>query len=208
MTYDEAMERFGHDAPDLRFGLEIVDFTDLAREAEFRVFRGAADSGGQRVRGINAKGAAAKYSRKDIDELTASICQVSGAKGLAWFKVEEGGTLDSPIAKNFRRELLDEDRASGCRPSRATCCCSWPTRSKCTCKALHDLRKRLGEELKLYDPKAMNFSWVVEFPMFAWNEEEKLLGGDASSVHRAAAAGCGAARRPIRASAARRPTTW
>ena len=81
MTYDEAMERFGHDAPDLRFGLEIVDITELAREAEFRVFRGAADSG-QRVRGINAKGAAAKYSRKDIDELTAAICQVSGAK--AW----------------------------------------------------------------------------------------------------------------------------
>ncbi len=64
MTYDEAMERFGHDAPDLRFGLEIVDVTDLAREAEFRVFRAAAD-GGQHVRGINAKGAAAKYSRRE-----------------------------------------------------------------------------------------------------------------------------------------------
>ena len=66
MTYDEAMERFGHDAPDLRYGLELVDLTDIAREAEFRVFRGAADSGG-RVHGINAKGSAARYSRKDID---------------------------------------------------------------------------------------------------------------------------------------------
>ena len=72
MTYDEAMERFGHDAPDLRFGLELVDMTDLAREAEFRVFREVAEAG-NRVRGMNAKGAAGRYSRKDIDELTAFI---------------------------------------------------------------------------------------------------------------------------------------
>ena len=106
MTYDEAMERFGHDAPDLRFGMELIDLTDLAKEAEFRVFRGVADGGG-RVRGINAKGAASKYSRKGIDELTAFVQQDFGAKGLAWFKVEEGGTLASPIAKNFAPELLD-----------------------------------------------------------------------------------------------------
>ncbi|HTQ39754.1 MAG TPA: aspartate--tRNA ligase [Pirellulales bacterium] len=174
MTYDEAMQRFGHDAPDLRFGLEIVDVTDLAREAEFRVFRAAADSG-QQVRGINAKGAAAKYSRKDIDELTASICQVSGAKGLAWFKVEEGAGapgLASPIAKNFSPALLTKiaqrmqaqpgDFLLFVADSFETCC-----------KALHNLRKRLGEELKLYDPAAMHFSWVVEFPMFAWDAEEK-----------------------------------
>ena len=105
MTYDEAMERFGHDAPDLRFGMELVDLTDLAKEAEFRVFRGAADGGG-RVRGINAKGAAASYSRKNIDDLTDFVVQDFGAKGLAWFKVEEDGTLASPIAKNFTPELL------------------------------------------------------------------------------------------------------
>ena len=69
------------------------------------MFRGAVDGGGK-VRRINAKGAAAKYSRKDIDEMTAWVCQVSGAKGLAWFKVEESGTLASPIAKNFTPELL------------------------------------------------------------------------------------------------------
>ena len=105
MTYDEAMERFGHDAPDLRFGLELIDITDLAREAEFRVFREVAQ-GGNRVRGMNVKGAAGRYSRKDIDELTAFIVENFGAKGLAWFKVEEGGTLASPIAKNFSPELL------------------------------------------------------------------------------------------------------
>ncbi len=171
MTYDEAMERFGHDAPDLRFGLEIVDITDLAREAEFRVFRGAADSG-QRVRGINAKGAAAKYSRKDIDELTAAICQVSGAKGLAWFKVEEGGTLNSPIAKNFAPELLAKI-AQKMQAQPGDFLLFVADTFEVSCKALNNLRKRLGEELKLYDPKAMHFSWVVEFPMFAWVEEEK-----------------------------------
>jgi aspartyl-tRNA synthetase len=174
MTYDEAMERFGHDAPDLRFGLEIVDVTDLAREAEFRVFRGAAESG-QRVRGINAKGAAAKYSRKDIDELTASICQVSGAKGLAWFKVEEGAgspTLASPIAKNFAPPLLAKI-AERMQAAPGDFLLFVADSFDITCKALHNLRKRLGEELKLYDPAAMHFSWVVEFPMFAWDEEEK-----------------------------------
>ncbi len=171
MTYDEAMERFGHDAPDLRFGLEIVDLTDLAHEAEFRVFRGAADSG-QRVRGINAKAAAAKYSRKDIDELTAAICQVSGAKGLAWFKVEEGGALNSPIAKNFTPELLAKI-AQKMQAQPGDFLLFVADTFEVSCKALHNLRKRLGEELKLYDPQAMHFSWVVEFPMFAWVEEEK-----------------------------------
>ena len=107
MTYDEAMERFGHDSPDLRFGMELVDLTDLAQESEFRVFRGAVDAGG-RVRGINAKGAAGQYSRKGIDELTNYVVQDFGAKGLAWFKVEEAGKLASPIAKNFAPALLEK----------------------------------------------------------------------------------------------------
>lgn len=174
MTYDEAMERFGHDAPDLRFGMELVDLTDLAREAEFRVFRATADEGG-RVRGINAKGAAAAYSRKGIDELTSFITQDFGAKGLAWFKVEEGRTLASPIAKNFTPALLEKiaermDAAPG------DLLLFVADRFEVTCKALYALRKRLGEALKLYDPATMNFSWVVEFPMFAWDEEHGCWG--------------------------------
>jgi aspartyl-tRNA synthetase len=171
MTYDEAMERFGHDAPDLRFAMEIVDITDLAREAEFRVFRSIAESG-QRVRGINAKGAAAKYSRKDIDELTAFVGQVSGAKGLAWFKVEEGGTLASPIAKNFAPELLAKI-AERMNAEPGDFLLFIADSFEVSCKALHNLRKRLGEELQLYEPNAMHFSWIVEFPMFAWDDEEK-----------------------------------
>jgi aspartyl-tRNA synthetase len=169
MTYDEAMERFGHDAPDLRYGLELVDLTDIAKLAEFRVFRAAADGGG-RVRGINAKGAAARYSRKDIDELTAQVIQQSGAKGLAWFKVEAGRKLASPIAKNFSEELLAKiaDRMDA-QPGDFLLFVA--DKFEITCKALHWLRKRLGEELKLYDPKAMHFSWIVEFPMFACDDE-------------------------------------
>ena len=178
MTYDEAMERFGHDAPDLRFGLEIVDITDLAGETDFRVFRGTADAGG-RVRGINATGGAARYSRKGIDELTNFVVQDFGAKGLAWFKVEEGGTLASPIAKNFSPELLAciAERMSA-QPGDLLVFVA--DSYEVTCKALYGLRRRFGHELKLYDPHEKHFSWVVEFPMFARDEE---TGGWAAMHH-------------------------
>lgn len=171
MTYDEAMERFGHDAPDLRFGMELIDCTDLAAKAEFRVFKAVAESGG-RVRAINAKGAAPQYSRKRIDELTEYVQQDFGAKGLAWFRAEEDGTLWSPIAKNFTPELLGEfAQRLQAEPGDLMLFIadSWEV----SCKALAGLRKKLGAELKLYDPKEMNFSWVVEFPMFEYDEEEQ-----------------------------------
>ncbi|MHC4180113.1 MAG: aspartate--tRNA ligase [Planctomycetota bacterium] len=177
MTYDEAIERFGHDAPDLRFGMELVDLTDLAREAEFRVFRGTAESGG-RVRGINAKGAATRYSRKGIDELTSYVVEDFGAQGLAWFKVEQGGKLASPIAKNFSPELLEKiGRRMEAEPGDLLLFVA--DQFEVTCKALYGLRKRLGAELELYDPAEMHFSWVVEFPMFAYDEEE----GGWTSMH-------------------------
>ncbi len=177
MTYDEAMERFGHDAPDLRFGMEIVDATDLARRSAFRVFRSAAESGA-RVRGINAKGAAGRYSRKSIDELTEWVTRDYGAKGLAWFKVETDGTLASPIAKNFDPPLLDE-LAGRMAAEPGDFLLFVADQFEITCKALYALRKRFGEELKLYDPRAMHYSWVVEFPMFARDEET----GGWTSVH-------------------------
>ena len=171
MTYDEAMERFGHDAPDLRFGLELIDLTDLARETDFRVFRAVADGGG-RVRGINAKGAADKYSRKGIDELTEMAVKDFGAKGLVWFKVEAAGTLASPTAKTFTPELLAKI-AQRMQAAPGDLLLFVADKFEVTCKALYGLRKRLGVEMKLYDPAAMHFSWIVEFPMFAYDEEEK-----------------------------------
>ncbi len=171
MCYDEAMGRFGHDAPDLRFGMELVNLTDLAGESEFRVFRDAA-AAGNRVRGINAKGAADRYSRKGIDELTAYIVEDFAAKGLAWFKVEAGGKLASPIAKNFSEELLRRFAARmDAAPGDLLLIVA--DKFEVTCKALYALRKRLGAELKLYDPNQMHFSWVVQFPMFAYDEGEK-----------------------------------
>jgi aspartyl-tRNA synthetase len=172
------MERFGHDAPDLRFGMEIVDLTEVAKSCEFRVFRGTADECG-RVRGINASGAASRYSRKNIDDLTNYVVQDFGAKGLAWFKVEADGTLASPIAKNFKPEELANirERMGG---KAGDLLLFVADRFEVTCKALYALRKRFGEELRLYDPADKSFSWIIEFPMFARDEE---TGGWAAMHH-------------------------
>ncbi len=170
MTYDEAMQRYGHDAPDLRFDMELVDCTDLAGQCEFRVFRSVAEDGGF-VRGLRAPGAAAAYSRKRIDELTAYVQKDFGAKGLVWFRVDEQGTLQAPSAKNFTDDQLAElAERMGAEAGDLLLFVadSWEV----TCKALYGLRKRLGAELKLYDPKQLHCSWVVEFPMFDWDAEE------------------------------------
>ena len=164
LTYDEAMTRFGHDAPDMRFGVEIVDLTDIAKKVDFRVFRSVADSGNF-VRAICAPGGAAVFTRRRIDDLTKTVQEDFGAKGLAWFRIEEDGTMFSPIAKNFKPEELDEIKSKvDAKPGDLIMIIadSWET----SCKALYGLRKRVGTELKLYDPEIMHFSWVVQFPMF------------------------------------------
>jgi aspartyl-tRNA synthetase len=169
MTWDEAMERFGHDAPDLRFGCELIDCTDIAATLDFRVFRETADAG-KKVRGINAPGGASFYSRKLIDELTEYVKQFE-AKGLAWFRVEPDGKLWSPISKNFTKEQLAKfSERMKARPGDLLLFVAdtWAV----SCKALHNLRKKVGLDLKLYDPKAMHFSWIVEFPMFEFDAEE------------------------------------
>ncbi len=176
LTWDECMERFGHDAPDLRYGLEIVDLTALAGESDFRVFRAAAESGG-RVRGIRVPGVAARFSRKDLDELTA-VAVEAGAKGLVWLKVEADGAWSGPVAKNLG-SVADRLRATlACEPGDLALVVA--DSFEVTCKALHTLRKRLGAQLELYAPNAMHFSWVVDFPMFARDAE---TGGWASMHH-------------------------
>lgn len=170
ITYDEAMRRFGHDAPDLRYGLEIVDCTDLAKEAEFQVFKSVAEAGNF-VRGINVDGRGAEFSRKRIDELTEFVKNDFGVKGLAWFKVEESGALASPIAKNFSEGLLKriaERMNAKAGDILFFIADTWEV----SCKALNGLRRRLAAELKLYQPGQMHFSWVVEFPMFEHDPEE------------------------------------
>jgi len=176
LTWDECMERFGHDAPDLRFGLEIVDLTALAGESDFRVFRGAVESGG-RVRGIRVPGAAARFSRKELDELTALAVE-AGAKGLVWLKVEADGAWSGPVAKSLGPIAAGLRTALGCEPGDLALIVA--DSFEVSCKALHTLRKRLGATLGLYNAGAMHFSWVVDFPMFARDAES---GGWASMHH-------------------------
>jgi aspartyl-tRNA synthetase len=168
MTYDEAMRRFGHDAPDVRYGLEIVDCSDLAAKSEFSVFKGALDAGGF-VRAICVPGGSDHYSRRGIDALTEFV-KSFGAKGLAYFRADADGKLDSNIAKYFSPEVLAElGERVGAAPGALVLFSAdqWLP----SCKVLHNLRKKIGEEMKLYDPNEMNFSWVVEFPMFERTED-------------------------------------
>jgi aspartyl-tRNA synthetase len=165
VEYHDAMERFGVDRPDMRFGLELVDLTDLARQTQFSVFREAGC-----VRAINAVGAAEKFSRKNLDELTAFAVE-QGAKGLAWMKVE-ADELQSPIAKFFS----DDQQASlrsrvSAKPGDVLFFVA--DQREATHAPLHALRTRLGKELGLIDPDELNFLWVTKFPMFEWDAEEK-----------------------------------
>jgi aspartyl-tRNA synthetase len=177
LSWDEAMERFGHDAPDLRYGLEIVDLTAIAAESEFRVFRGAVEAGG-RVRGIRVPGVADRFSRKDLDGLTG-VALEGGAKGLVWLKVEPSGEWAGPVAKNLGGAVGTRLRETlGATPGDLVLIVA--DSFDVTCKSLHMLRKKLGADLRLYDPEAMHFSWVVDFPMFARDAES---GGWASMHH-------------------------
>jgi aspartyl-tRNA synthetase len=169
LSYDESMLRFGCDSPDLRFGMEIIDITEIARSVDFKIFRTAAESGGQ-VRGLCAAGAAEKYSRKNLDELTAFVTTY-GAKGLVWFKVESTG-LGGPSAKNVsgaHQEAIKQrmNAAAGdlllFLADQETVCN----------QALSVLREKLGADLKLYNPSDLHFSWVTDFPLLEWDNEEK-----------------------------------
>ena len=177
LSWDECMERFGHDAPDLRFDLEIVDLGEAVESSEFRVFKGALDAGG-RVRGIRVPSVAEQYSRKDLDNLTA-IAVESGAKGLVWLKCDADGNWTGPVAKNLGEGVGQKIReALAAEPGDLALISA--DSFEVTCKALHTLRKHLGKTLALYDDQAMNFAWVVDFPMFARDEE---TGGWAAMHH-------------------------
>jgi aspartyl-tRNA synthetase len=169
LTHREVMERFGNDKPDLRFGLELTCLGDIAKECDFGVFKTTIANGG-RVRGFCVSQAADKYSRKQIDELTAFVQQY-GAKGLAFFRVKDG-ELDSPIAKFFsaqhQQEMIERFNA---KPGDLLFCVA--DTFKVSCAALSALRNRLGKELGLYDPQELKIAWVLDFPMFQWNDEEK-----------------------------------
>ncbi|WP_110111448.1 aspartate--tRNA ligase [Bacillus sp. CGMCC 1.16541] len=168
MSYDEAMSRYGSDKPDTRFEMELVDLSELVQNCGFKVFSGAVQNGGQ-VKAINVKGAAANYSRKDIDALTEFVA-VYGAKGLAWLKVEEDG-LKGPIAKFFNEEeqkqFMDTLQASA-----GDLLLFVADKTSIVADALGALRLKLGKELGLIDESKFNFLWVTDWPLLEHDEEE------------------------------------
>ncbi|SMP04311.1 aspartyl-tRNA synthetase [Desulfurobacterium pacificum] len=167
MSYDEAMERFGTDRPDTRFGLELKDITDIAANCNFKVFRTVAENGGI-VKAINFKGGA-KLSRKEIDDLTKFV-GVYGAKGLAWIKVLPEG-LQSPIVKFFTEgemnKILERLEAEV-----GDILFFVADKKDVVNAALSNLRLKLGKMVGLIDESRVDVLWVVDFPMFEWNEDE------------------------------------
>ncbi|MCH2200321.1 MAG: aspartate--tRNA ligase, partial [Fuerstiella sp.] len=168
MTYADVMERYGSDKPDLRFGMELIDVGEAAAASNFGVFKSVIERGG-RVRGINAKGAADKYSRRLLDKELKDFVGEHGAKGLAYMKVTDG-KLESTIAKFFEPEQQQEiiQLMNGEDGDLLLFVADQPA---VTSAALAALRNRLGRELELYDPDDFNALWVVDFPMVTWNEE-------------------------------------
>jgi aspartyl-tRNA synthetase len=166
LTYQEAMDRFGNDRPDLRFGMELQDVSDALRQTEFKSFRGVLESGGL-VKAIVVPGCA-DYTRKQIDELT-ELAKQAGARGLATFQLQEGG-LKSPIAK-FLSDAEIKALTSGVGASQGDLVLLVADQPAVVAATLSALRSEFGERLELADPNVLAFCWVVEFPLLEWDED-------------------------------------
>jgi aspartyl-tRNA synthetase len=171
LHYADAMLRYGTDKPDLRYGLEIVDVSDLAGRTEFKVFQGTIDSGGK-VRALNAKAAAERFSRKGLDELEQLVKRL-GARGLAWIKVE-ADKLTSPIEK-FLPAPVQQALRDRLKAEPGDLILLMADKEDVVCQALGTLRSHLATVLKLYDPTKPNYkiAWVIDFPSFTWDAEEQ-----------------------------------
>jgi aspartyl-tRNA synthetase len=168
LTYHEAMARFGKDNPDLRFGLELVDVSDLVRDGGFGVFSRVVAEGGQ-VKGIRAPGQA-DYSRRQIDEM-AEFVKSHGAAGLAWLAIGEDGVRSS-FAKFLSESTVQAiiERLEG---QRGDLLLFVADRAAIVAEALGRLRVELGERLGLRDRNVLAMAWIIDFPLFTWNEEEQ-----------------------------------
>ena len=170
LTYAESMERFGTDKPDLRFGLELKNVSEIARTSEFRVFRNAVEAGGS-VRGIAVWGLG-ELTRREIDELT-TVAATGGAKGLAWLRFEDG-ILDGPIAKFFSEEEATALRDTlGARDGEYMFFVA--DQDPVVLESLNRLRLHLRDRLALADPNVLGLCYVTDFPLFEWNEDEQRI---------------------------------
>ncbi|MFQ5598553.1 MAG: aspartate--tRNA ligase [Nitrospiria bacterium] len=168
LSYQDAMDRFGTDRPDTRFGLELRDLTELAGGSDFKVFRSVAESGG-RVKGLNAKGLAS-LSRKEVDQLTQEAI-ARGAKGLAWMKVTPEG-LEAPITKFFKAALLEEIKQV-LEAEAGDLLLFVADKAQVVYDVLGSLRLSLGHRLNLIDEKSFQALWVTGFPLLEYDETEK-----------------------------------
>lgn len=169
MTYKEAMNRFGSDKPDLRFGFEIRDISDLVGNSSFKVFKNTIDNNGQ-VRGINVDGHEGDFSRKDISKLEEYI-KTFGAKGLAWIKITKE-EISSPIAKFLSKEELDNiiERMNG---KAGDLLLFVADKENIVLDSLGNLRVEIAKKLNVIDKDDLKLLWITEFPLFEWSEEEK-----------------------------------
>jgi aspartyl-tRNA synthetase len=168
LTYQEAIERFGKDNPDLRFGMELVDVGDVVGGQGFGVFDRVVAQGG-RVKGIRAEGLG-DYSRRQLDEL-ADFVQNHGAKGLAWLAVQEEGGHRSSFAKFLGEETVEAlVKHMGGQPGDLLLFVA--DQPAVVAEALGRLRVELGNRLGLRDDDVLAMAWVLDFPLFTWNEEE------------------------------------
>ena len=168
MTWQEAMDRFGSDKPDIRFGMELNDVTDVVRDCEFVVFKNAIENGGT-VRGINAKGQGG-MPRKKIDKLVA-FAKDYGAKGLAYIALQEAGTVKSSFAKFMTDEQMKAliDAMGG---ENGDLLLFAADKNKVVWAVLGALRLELAAQMDLLDKNEYKFLWVTEFPLLEWNDEQ------------------------------------
>ncbi len=169
MSYDEAVHRFGTDRPDIRFGLELTDLTDIVKDASFKVFRQVVEKGGV-VKAINAKGCAT-FSRKDLDDLT-DFAGNYGAKGLAWVKVKADGEWQSPIAKFFKDEECAAMTAA-LQAEEGDLLLFQADNPAIVHQVLAEIRLELARRLALLDKNEFSFLWITDFPLVEYDQELK-----------------------------------
>lgn len=167
LTYKEAMERFGSDKPDLRFGFELKDLTEIAANCGFSVFEGAVAAGGS-VRAINLNGYESQFTRKNITELE-NVAKLYGAKGLAWMKFTSEG-ISSPIAKFMTQEVIDRITAK-MDAKEGDLLLFVADKHSIVFNALGHVRLEAAKKLNVIDENEFNFLYVTEFPMFEYDEE-------------------------------------
>ena len=168
MTWQEAMDRYGSDKPDIRFGMELHDVTETVKDSEFAVFKGAIESGGT-VRGINAKGQGG-LPRKKIDKLV-SFAKDFGAKGLAYIAIQEDGTVKSSFAKFMTEEEM-QALIGAMEGESGDLLLFAADKNKVVWDVLGNLRLELARQMELLDKNEYKFIWITEFPLLEWSEEE------------------------------------